>query len=151
MAISDPAEYIGRNREFTNFKTKNIIVSVAWSILSRAGRFPGDREEYTIFGHPRNKEDIQWVLRTSRLCAAIVARNLLSVLRSRNFFSRKVTPMNRSVAFPAASPGKRKKAVVPEVQCRSIPLFVLSAARKPRFPLNPDRAGRFIAALATAR
>jgi hypothetical protein len=97
------------------------------------------------------KEDIQWVLPTSRSSAAIAAKSSLSPLRSKNFFSRKVTLMNRSVAFRAVSPGKRRKAEDPEVQCRSSRLFALNVGKRLKYPSNPDRADRYIAAPATAR
>jgi hypothetical protein len=96
------------------------------------------------------KEDIQWVLPTSKSSAAIVAKSLLLLLLSKNFSSKKVTPMNQSVVSPAVKPGKQKRAV-DEVRCRSILLSVHSAEKRQKYPLSPDRADRCIAAPAIVR
>jgi hypothetical protein len=98
----------------------------------------------------REKEDIQWVLPTSRYSAAIVAMSLLLLLRSKSFSSKKVTPMNQSVVSPAVKPGKQRRAV-DEVLCRSIRLFVHSAEKRQKYPLSLDRADRCIAAPAIVR
>jgi hypothetical protein len=136
---------------FTNKKTNNIIGWMAKGILWQGVRVTTSEQGPVILSPSRKKEDIQWVLPTSRSSAVIAAKSLPSPQRSKNFSSRKAIPTSLSGVFPAGRTGKRKKAAGHAVLCRNTRLFAHSAERKPKYPSSPNRADRFIAALATAR
>jgi hypothetical protein len=120
-------------------------------ILTLAGIFTTGKKDIRLKAIQGRKEDIQWLLPTSKSSAAIVARNLLLPLRSKSFFSRRVILTNRSVVFLAVRPGKQRKAAGPEDPCRSSQLFARSAAKRLRYPSNPNKADRYIAVPAIAR